>query len=111
MPRTKAEGSLIQKIKDKDTVYTLKFKNYNDKTLHEISFSEKGGALNSLYKILASFFYPENKKNKDYKKTFKLGEEDITCTMELAGNRSVVFSTNEGYFLINEKELNKLFRK
>ena len=105
-----SQGSLIQKIKDADTTYILEFKNYTDKDMHQVVFNEKGGALNTLYNILASFFYSGNKKNKDYKRTFKLGDEDITCTYEKTAT-SVVFSTNKGYFLINEKQLNRLFGK
>lgn len=105
-----SEGTLIQKIKDGDTSYILEFKNYADKEQHQVSFNEKGGALNSLYNILASFFFSGNKKNKDYKRTFKLGEEDISCTYDRTAS-FVVFSTNKGYFMMNEKQLNKLFGK
>lgn len=110
----KAFGSqayLIQTINPGDTIYTLRFKIYGDKDLNTISFKEEGGTLNSLYKILISFFYPENKTNNNYKRTFKLGNEDITCTISTAGNLSVVFGTNHGFFLMTEKQCGKLFGK
>ncbi len=110
----KALGSqayLSQTINLRDTIYTLRFKSYGDKDFNTISFNEEGGTLNSLYKILISFFYPENKKNNSYKRTFKLGNEDITCTISTVGNLSVVFSTNHGFFLMTEKQCGKLFGK
>ena len=100
---------------DKDTVYTLLFKNaaYRYAVDYEaITFNSDGNTLNELYKVLKSVFSPDNIKDKNYRVSFTLGEtEVIVSNYRLMGITSAMFYTDRGHTFIGEKQLDKLFGK
>lgn len=118
--RIKSVGSLVAEItyriqEDKDTLYTLLYRNSEYSTLvdyQSVKFSSEGNTLNELYKIMKSVFADENKKNKDYKVSFKLGEtEVIVSNFRMMGVTNAMFFTRKGHFFISDKQLEKLFGK
>ncbi|MEI9810124.1 MAG: hypothetical protein WDO16_20895 [Bacteroidota bacterium] len=65
-----------------------------------------------LYTILKSFFLPENKKDKNYSRTFNLGKTGVNVQHHrLITSRGVRFTTNDGYTYWSEKDIDKLFGK
>lgn len=116
---TKAQ--LAYTAQGKDTAYWLFLK---DETIlkksngssaykhYSIHFNSAGNALESLKNILFSFFEKENLKNKDYDKTFRLGNVTVVVQhyRKLTAN-GIMFYTKEGYTVFNKRELTKLFGK
>lgn len=95
---------------DGTKVYTLVYGLSNAKS-NQISFKETGNDLEELYMLLNSFFTKENKRNENYKKTFKLGDEEVICQSFQGIPIQIYFKTNQGEFYMSEKQLNKLFGK
>ncbi len=95
-----------------DTAYLLMMRDerYELKQFFSISFNGQGGTLQSFYTLLLSFFEKENRKNKKYEKTFRLGTTMVHVQhfKKLTG-AYVMLSTNEGNILLNEGEIKKLF--
>lgn len=116
----KAGGVLHQELSyrldgDKDTVYTLMYKNVQYRTLSDyesVSFNSDGNTLEELYKVMKSVFSSENAKNKEFKVQFTLGETDvIVSNFRQMGITTAMFYTKDGYTFIGEKQLDKLFGK
>jgi hypothetical protein len=116
---TKAQ--LAYTMQGKDTAYwlylkdetTLKSSNGSSVNKHySIHFNNSGNALKNLKEMLFSFFEKENLKNKDYDKTFRLGDATVVVQhyRKLTGN-TIMFYTKEGYTIFNKRELTKLFGK
>src|SRR5579871_2488125 len=100
---------------DKDTTYSLMYKNQEYETLFDLQhlrFSSEGNTIKELYKLLQTFFTDENKKNKDYKVNIKLGQDQILLTnYRQMGIGSVFITTPKGYFILTERQVDKLFGK
>lgn len=95
-------AEIISIPSEPDIEYTLKFLNYNkinDNEYITIKFSGVNNTLNDFYKILKSLFSDVNKKNKDFKVDFKLGDKSVSVSnYRLMGTTSAKFSTdNEAY--------------
>jgi hypothetical protein len=103
----------------KDTTYLLylkdeqTLKNSRDMSVirhFSIRFNSQGNTLNELKRLLFSFFENENAKNKEYDKTFRLGETMVNVQhyRKLTG-KTIMFYTKDGYILFTKRELAKLF--
>lgn len=116
---TKAQ--LAYNIQGKDTAYWLYLK---DETIlkssngssvykhYSIHFNNSGNALENLRKMLFSFFEKENAENKEYDKTFHLGDATVVVQhYRKLVTKGIMFYTKEGYTVFNKRELTKLFGK
>lgn len=106
----------IEKIPSKeDTVCVLYYKNVRYTTLTDIQdivFNDTDSTLAELYNVIQSAFTDENKKKKDFKIDFRLGDKDVSITSEkMFGIPYVKFWTENGFFYLTEKQLDKLFGK
>jgi hypothetical protein len=107
------QAELAYTLIETDTVYTLMYLNAKYTTLTDyvtLTFSEEGGTKNQLYGLFKSFFSDENKKNKEYKQSFKLGNEQVIASNYRAlGVTSVMLYTSKGYCYLTESQIEKLF--
>lgn len=98
-----------------DTTFLLMYKNARYSTLTDInSIAFKGGmdVINVLYANMTSVFSEENKKNKKFEVEFILGETHVFISGERAmGIIYMRFYTSDGYFYLNQKQVDKLFGK
>ena len=109
-------ADLDDKIDDKDTVYTLSFQDNRFTqitSIKSVSFNSDGDALNSVYSIFKSVFKDENKKNKDYNVTFKLGQETVmVANSRMMGITYARLFVNNSYSIpLLESQVDKLFGK
>lgn len=108
-------SELSYTVDESDTTYRILYNNAEYQTITDIqsvSFDSDDDALNKLYSVFRSFFLDENKKNKDYKVSLKLGESNIVLSnFRSMGITTVLVSAPIGYFLITEKQIDKLFGK
>jgi hypothetical protein len=106
---------LSYRITDKDTVYTLIYKNAKYSSLVDyksISFNSDNNTLQTFYNLLKSFFSNEHKKDKDYKVSFKIGDTNVTASnFRTMGITGVTLFTPEGYITMNERMVDKTFGK
>lgn len=117
--QVKSLGKTIAKLEysfnGSDTVYFLlmkDFKRQQETNYFSIKFKGTGNACSQFYELLFSFFTDENKKNKDYMKTFKLGGEAVNLQhCSLIGTHGVRLTTNDGYINLSKKDIEKLFGK
>jgi hypothetical protein len=92
-------AEMEREVEGKDTTYTLYYQEgqYQHITsIKSLHFNSVGNSFDSFYEICKSVFKDENKKNKDYMVTFKLGDKDIavvnsrmmgvTCVRVMIGN-------------------------
>lgn len=99
-------------IQDKDTMFIMTFINDKYSTLVDlksVSFYSEGGSFEALYKLMKSVYLPENKDNKNYFVSFKLGKENVSVSRVF--NSMCMFSTQSGYINLTEKQIDKLFGK
>ncbi|MEP7373941.1 MAG: hypothetical protein ABI675_11165 [Chitinophagaceae bacterium] len=98
-----------------DTTYMLFIKDVRDKPENHyfsITFKNVDGTYEKFYTILKSFFLAENKKNRRYSRTFRLGDGSVNVQHhQLITSRGIMFSTNDGYTYWSEKDIDKLFGK
>ncbi len=105
----------------RDTVYLLslqdeqKLQNSRGSTVYQyfsIRYNGVDNTTEKLYQLLISFFADENRKNKDYEKTFRLGNEAVLVRHypKLIAT-TISFSTTKNTILFTEKEVKKLFGK
>ncbi len=98
-----------------DTIYFLLMKDFRkqqETNYFSVKFNGTGNTFSQLYELLQSFFLAENRKNKDYMKTFRLGEEGVNLQhCNLIGQHGVTLTTKEGYINLSEKDVDKLFGK
>jgi hypothetical protein len=69
---------LVNETNSNDTTYTFSFRDSRFKDRMEyadISFKSDGNAKDDFYSIIKTVFSAENKRNKQYEVTFKLGKE------------------------------------
>ena len=98
-----------------DTTYFLFIKDVREQprdNYFSITFKNIDGTFEKLYAILKSFFLEENKKNRNYSRTFKLGDKGVNIQYHLLiTGRGVKFTTGDGYTYWSEKDIEKLFGK
>jgi hypothetical protein len=109
-------ADLEYKLDDKDTLYTLSFQNNRYQqivAIESIHFNADGNALDGFYSICKSVFSEENKKNKDYSVTFKLGNQTImVVNSRMMGTTYVRIFVGNAYTLpLLESQIDKLFGK
>ena len=105
------KGALEYFINDNDTSIAITYYNQKYPTLKDQKFVLfKGGAkdVNQLYTIFSSFYSEENKAKESYQLEFKLGKTDVTLTKR---KKLIDFSTKEGYFVINQDNVETMFGK
>ena len=113
----KSMGSLVARLEysviHSDTIYSIFYRNRKYQQIIDIKYiSFKGGqkTLDQLEEIFLSVFSDENRKNKEYKMSFKLGDQQVIISNETTmGIVGAQFFTEEGYFSLNKKMVNKLF--
>ena len=98
-----------------DTSYMLFMKDvrkHPENNYFAVHFKGTDDTFNKLYDVLKSFFVAENRKNRKYTKTFKLGSDFVNIQhYRLITSPGIMFSTNEGYTYFSEKDIDKLFGK
>lgn len=108
-------AELSYTVTDGDTLYTILYNNMEYKTLTDyqyLRFNEDGGTLNKLYEVIKSVFLDENKKNKDYSVSLKLGADQVVIgNIRLMGTTSALISGPKGYVYLTEKQVDKLFNR
>jgi hypothetical protein len=98
-----------------DTLYLLFMKSFRkerEASYFGVNFNGRNDTYHTLYLLLKSFFLDENRKNRDYMKTFTLGTTGVNLQhCRLIGGPGVMFTTKEGYINFSEKDIDKLFGK
>ena len=115
------KASLKYFVSRNDTTYLLylqdeqKLKNSRDMTVSQyfsIRFNGADNTAGKLYDLMISFFTKENRQNKTFEKTFRLGNELIMVRhFPKLANAAISFSTTKNSIVFTEKELNNLFNK
>lgn len=115
------KASLKYASNGKDTVYLMqlqddtKLKDSRDRVITKsfsISFKEAGQTLNQLYNMLQSFFEDGNEKNKNYEKTFRLGNDLVLVRHYMfIPTHTIMFVAKDSHIIFSERELKKLFGK
>jgi len=107
------KASLEYQNTGRDTTYLLFVKDFREQpkdNYFSIQFKNTDGTFSKLYAILKSFFLPENKKNKNYSRTFQLGNTTVNVSHKiLITGRGIMFYTKEGYANWSERDVDKLF--
>jgi len=107
------KAKLEYRIDGRDTIYFLfmkDFKKQEEPHYFGIKFRSTGDTFSKLYELLKSFFSEENRKNKNYSKTFRLGEEMVNVQHYLlVTGKGIMISTNDGYINLAERDIDKLF--
>lgn len=111
-----AELSLdINPVDDKDTTYTLKYRDYQFKqtvSIESIKFSGIGDTEDQLYNVFKSVFLEENRNNKEYLLKFTLGEKPVAIgNYKSMGTTMAIFMNGRSYFYLTDKQVDKLFGK
>ncbi|GHN00446.1 hypothetical protein WSM22_19350 [Cytophagales bacterium WSM2-2] len=110
-------AELSYRITDNDTICSLRYRNYEYQSnqtqdIREITFSNKGNAMEQFYQLIETVFKKENRKNPDYKVVAKLNTQDVVIKPYIQyGTTSANVAQPKGYFVIDEKRLDKLFAK
>lgn len=102
-------------VNGNDSVCVLQFENQKlKKTVidyQSVSFRPENGTLNTLYKLFKSIFEDEN-KSKSYRVAFTLGDESVSINVHRNSFvRMAEFRTDDSYFSLTEKQVDKLFGK
>ncbi len=106
-------ASLYYHVSGKDSACVLTYMNQKDPSatdLQVISFSSREYPLHNLYELLSSFFGDPDKQEYGYKLIIKLGKESVTLSLTRINDaRSLVITTGQGFFYLDEKQLQNLF--
>ena len=109
-----AKASLKYLKQDSDTSYLLLMRDdrYELREFFSIRFESKDETLKNFHDLLMSFFDKENRKDKDYDRTFQLGSEMVHVQhMKRLTGAGIMLTTNDGYIIFTRGELDKLFGK
>ncbi|MFO0415467.1 MAG: hypothetical protein ACK50E_07410 [Bacteroidota bacterium] len=128
--KVKSNSSILASLEyrlddNKDTIYTLKYRNFKLSNLLEyetFTFKNDGNTINQFYDILKSFFTEENKKNKEYQVAVKFRDKSLylfnwrnlgvtNVGISLSRYNIVDNSIDSGYCYLTEKQINKLFSR
>ena len=109
-------AEMESEVEGKDTTYTLSFHDARYTQIVSIKslyFNSVGNSFESFYEICKSVFKEENKKNKDYMVTFRLGDKDIAVVnSRMMGITYVrILVDNSGTIQLLESQIDKLFGK
>ncbi len=107
------KASLEYQNVGQDTIYLLFIKDFREQPkdhYFSITFKNTDGTFSKLYTILKSFFLDENKKNKQYSRTFVLGNTSVNVSYKIMlTGRGIMFYTKDGYINWDERDVDKLF--
>lgn len=97
-----------------DTSYLILYRNAEYETIvdvEDIRFVGGQEEVDALYNAIATAFEPANKKSKEFSIMLKVGDENVFISNSNVWGYQVVIRDPDGYFMLNEKQLKKLFGK
>ncbi len=120
--KLKSLGSTIASLEYResghDTTYLLLMRDFTrrgdnaETQFFTIKFNGVDNTLDTFYKLLKSFFLEENRTNKNYNQTFRLGDQMVYLQHSfLITGKGVMLSTKEGYINLSKGDIDKLFNK
>lgn len=120
--KLKSLGSTIASLEyresGRDTTYLLLMRDFTRRgdnaelQFFTIKFNGVDNTLETFYQLLKSFFLEENRKNKNYNQTFRLGDQMVYLQHNLLiTGKGVMLSTKEGYINLSKGDIEKLFNK
>jgi len=111
-------ASLEYKESGRDTTYLLLMRDFTRKgdnaetQFFTIKFNGVDNTLDTFYQLLKSFFLEENRNNKNYNQTFRLGDQMVYLQhCLLITGKGVMLTTKEGYINLSKGDIDKLFNK
>jgi len=117
-PLGTTKASLEYRVSGRDTIYLLFMKDFTkrgenaESQFFSIKFSGVDNTFEKLYGLLKSFFEDENRKDRNYTKSFRLGDQMVYLQHYLlVTGKGVKLSTKEGYINLSEGDIDKLFGK
>lgn len=109
-------ASLDYNVSGPDTIYLLFMKDFTKRgenaepRFFSIKFNGMDNTVEKLYQLLKSFFLDENRKNKNYTQSFRLGDQMVYLQHNLlVTGKGVMLSTKEGYINLSKGDIDKLF--
>ena len=111
-------ASLDYSASGPDTTYLLFMKDFTERGKNaepqyfSIKFNGVDNTFEKFFQLLKSFFLDENRKNKNYTQSFRLGDQMVYLQhfLLVTGN-GVKLSTKEGYINLSKGDIDKLFGK
>ena len=110
------KASLEYRLVGRDTLYFLFMKDFTkrgekaESHFFSIKFNGVDDTFGKFYELLKSFFIDENRKNKKYTQTFRLGDKMVNLQHQLlVTGKGVMLTTKEGYINLSEGDIDKLF--
>ena len=107
-------AELSYKVDGRDTLYTLKYKDAQTRGTgfyNYVRFTEKW-VLDTLYSHISGVFSAEHKKDRDYKRTLRLDDNEVSVRpYHMMGATSAIVYSAGGYFYITSEQVDKLFAK
>lgn len=104
-------AELKYEVRGEDTLFMLLYRNAQYEAIVDIesvAFYNSGSTVDDLYTLFKSVFKKENQGDKNYEVALTLGDTEVI----LDNLKGVLrFYTRSGYFLVNEKQVDKLFGK
>ena len=102
----------------RDTTYLLFMKDFTkrgenaESHFFSIRFDGVDDTFEKFYQLLKSFFLDENRNNKNYTQSFRLGDQMVYLQhCLLITGKGVKLSTKEGYINLSKGDIEKLFNK
>lgn len=112
------KASLEYRLSGRDTVYLVFMKDFTKRgekvepQFFSIKFNGVDNTFEKFYELIKSFFLEENRKNKNYTQTFRLGNQMVNLQHYLlVTGKGVMLSTKEGYINLSAGDIDKLFGK
>ena len=120
--KLKSLGSTIASLEyresGRETIYFLFMRDFTrrgenaETQFFSITFNGVDDTFEMFYELLKSFFLDENRNNKNYNQTFRLGDHMVHLQhCWLITGKGVMLSTNEGYINLSKGDIEKLFNK
>lgn len=109
-------ASLEYNVSGRDTIYLLFMKDFTKRgenaeaQFFSIKFNGMDNTVEKFYQLSKSFFLDENRKNKNYTQSFRLGDQMVYLQHNLlVTGKGVRLSTKEGYINLSKGDNDKLF--
>lgn len=109
-------ASLEYNVSGRDTIYLLFMKDFTKRgenaeaQFFSIKFNGVDNTVEKFYQLLKSFFLDENRKNKNYTQSFRLGDQMVYLQHYLlVTGKGVKLSTKDGYINLSKGDIDKLF--
>lgn len=109
-------ASMEYNVSGRDTIYLLFMKDFTkrgenaESQFFSIKFNGVENTVEKFYQLLKSFFLDENRKNKNYTQSFRLGDQMVYLQHYLlVTGKGVKLSTKEGYINLSKGDIDKLF--